>query len=716
MQAVLQYRTLGIGWQRTIAVELPLSRFKIICYKRPAFRDRISSSTKIPVPNGFHRLKRLRERAGKDTHMVVRRLSLYAAVTAACVVSSSSLFAQGGPTPDRAAGQMVDSLFEPNAPANLVSKKVQPPRRGIQRPSLQAKLVRNNAKDGTPAFALVDRYGGILRYVESVEKVKLEPYVGRIVGVRHDTGDTLLASQLILPPTTRTRPINNGVQQAAFQEPIPAGKPSKETLLEPTPADEPELADESGETYTFREGEEIYMGENAPMYEEGMDFGGCPHCESGTCSLPMGHGYRRGGHTPIRSRAYLHGEYLLWWFDGMNTPPLVTTSTNPADGGVLPNPAAPGVVLPPNLANATTTILYGDEPLLEDPRSGFRVLLGVWIDDCNKQAIEADYLFLGKLEETFTASGSDGVPIISRPFFSFFPVNGGPPQENAQEVSSDALDGSVTVLSESRFQGAGIRFRHNLCRSSCGSVGCGDCVDCGMGVGCGLGIDCGQGIGCGCGVGGCSESRYVDFLAGFRWYQLNERLRINEDLTDDFDTPNPADDVRILVEDLFETDNDFFGAELGYQWGLQRNRWTADLLTRVAIGNNHSRVRINGDTDVIDATLGPDPDLLGGSDGGLLALESNIGQYERDRFSMIPEVNLTLGYLLTQNLKFRVGYTVMYWTNVLRPGDQIDREINNTLLPLANVPRQEVPYRPSFTFHETNVLIQGLNIGGEYCW
>jgi hypothetical protein len=101
-------------------------------------------------------------------------------------------------------------------------------------------------------------------------------------------------------------------------------------------------------------------------------------------------------------------------------------------------------------------------------------------------------------------------------------------------------------------------------------------------------------------------------------------------------------------------------------------------------------------------------------EGGLLALSSNIGDYERDRFSMIPELNINVGYKLTQRCKLRVGYTILYWTNVLRPGDQIDREINSTLLPgeVDSLP----PLRPLFDFKETNALVQGLNVGAEFCW
>ena len=64
--------------------------------------------------------------------------------------------------------------------------------------------------------------------------------------------------------------------------------------------------------------------------------------------------------------------------------------------------------------------------------------------------------------------------------------------------------------------------------------------------------------------------------------------------------------------------------------------------------------------------------------------------------------------------KLRVGYTILYWTNVLRPGDQIDREINSTLL--AGEVDSLPPLRPLFDFKETNALVQGLNVGAEFCW
>ena len=71
-----------------------------------------------------------------------------------------------------------------------------------------ARVIRNpDESTGLPPFAFADNMGTIQRYVEPVPGIDLEPYVGTVVRVRHDTGRTLLASQIDLPPQSLSEPI-----------------------------------------------------------------------------------------------------------------------------------------------------------------------------------------------------------------------------------------------------------------------------------------------------------------------------------------------------------------------------------------------------------------------------------------------------------------------------------------------------------------------------
>src|SRR5204862_492234 len=67
--------------------------------------------------------------------------------------------------------------------------------------------------------------------------------------------------------------------------------------------------------------------------------------------------------------------------------------------------------------------------------------------------------------------------------------------------------------------------------------------------------------------------------------------------------------------------------------------------------------------------------------GGLLALPSNIGRYSRDRFAVLPEASINLGYQVTPWLRATAGYTFLYCSNVVRPGDQVNLAVNPTQLP-----------------------------------
>ena len=93
-----------------------------------------------------------------------------------------------------------------------------------------------------------------------------------------------------------------------------------------------------------------------------------------------------------------------------------------------------------------------------------------------------------------------------------------------------------------------------------------------------------------------------------------------------------------------------------------------------------------------------------------MAQQTNIGDYQRDVFAMIPELGVTIGYYLTPRLHATVGYTFLYMSNVVRPGGVIDTELNLSQLDGA---LNGAPH-PLFTWQSTDAWAQGVNFGLDY--
>ncbi len=92
------------------------------------------------------------------------------------------------------------------------------------------------------------------------------------------------------------------------------------------------------------------------------------------------------------------------------------------------------------------------------------------------------------------------------------------------------------------------------------------------------------------------------------------------------------------------------------------------------------------------------------------------GTGEADRYFAIANLGLNhdsnhyrwplrLGYRATERLTFRAGYTLMYFSQIGRDGDQIDTIVNPNLIP--PVTQSGVgPLRPAFNFHPSD--LQGI--------
>ena len=358
---------------------------------------------------------------------------------------------------------------------------------------------------------------------------------------------------------------------------------------------------------------------------------------------------------------WIRGEYLGWFSDGMRTPILVTTSV----AGTPRNQAA--VIGEPN-----TRTLFGGSKINDNYQNGFRTRGGFWFSPSHALGIEADYYQLFEAKTHFAATSLNGNTIIGRPFFDI--TNG---RETAELVSFPGLVAGTTGLnSASNFKSFGVRGRGNVC---------GPTDPCQAMVIDGFGRD------------------KIEWLLGYRYANLADDLSITENLT----SLLPAAPGTVAVRDSFSTENQFHGFELGAVYEASFERLWIESIAKVAIGNNRQRVSIGGSTDLTEAGI------TDHFNGGILAQRTNSGTFSRDELAVIPELGATLGVRITPRLSLTVGYTFVYFSNVVRAGDQIDTDLNPNLFPEEANPFTGA-LRPRFAFHETDFWTHGISFGGDF--
>ena len=338
-------------------------------------------------------------------------------------------------------------------------------------------------------------------------------------------------------------------------------------------------------------------------------------------------------------------EYLLWWQQDANLPPMATTSAAGTDRNVA------GI-----LGESGTEIIWGGD-VATDALSGGRLTVGVWLDPCARIGIAGRGFALQQGSAEFSAD-STTVPILARPFFNAFTG-----VEDAFLYGYPAeLTGSVDIALESEVHGIQTFLRHELRR-------------------------------------GCNYR--IDSVLGYRYLGVSESLQINS-ATEFIDSSESQFGTVIEQFDLFDVENDFNGGEIGIMGHSVDGRWTLDFHATVSLGEMRQRATVAGSSVVTPAGL-PGTELV----GGLLTQESNIGIYEANHFTVIPEASFTLGYFITPRLDLSVGYTFLYVNRLSRPGQVVDREVNLT----QQTGPLEGPDRPEFVFRDSDYWLLGLNIG-----
>lgn len=325
--------------------------------------------------------------------------------------------------------------------------------------------------------------------------------------------------------------------------------------------------------------------------------------------------------------------------------------------------ASQGIIGQPGVST-----IFPNGDLSNNPYMGGRFTLGYWFSP--RWAIETNFFFLRSGEKSFSAS-SDQYPnmILARPFFS---LNQG--SEFVEQIGNPGIyAGNIDIRYKSSLLGLDLNLRKHWLQS-------------------------------------CNYN--LDLIAGFRMVDLGEDLVITEATRGLAGAPAQFVGVSRVLTDSFKTKNQFYGGQIGaafdYRWG----RWSLNTQAKLALGGSVMTSSITGG---IAPGGGPTPNLP----GGLLALNSNSSSVTATKLSFIPEVNLNLGYDITQHTRIFVGYSFMYWTAVARPGAQIDRSLDERRIPDFTTGRNlptVTETRPINTVQREGFWAQGVNFGLQFKW
>jgi hypothetical protein len=357
------------------------------------------------------------------------------------------------------------------------------------------------------------------------------------------------------------------------------------------------------------------------------------------------------------SDAWLRFEFLLWFVkDGPLNVPLVTTGST-AD-------SLPGVLGQPH-----TRVLYGDNNLDFGAIPGGRLEGGVWFGAESRFGIEGSVFVLSQESTGFSAfSDANGSPVLAIPFF-----NAQTGHEDLTPVSfPGSLAGGVIVRSSSELWGIDLNGMYNVWRD---------------------------------------RGFEASLLAGVRYLNLHERFEMQ---TPDVSLANSSGPggINFNTFDDFGANNQFVGGQLGGRLGYRRDRLSVDLTAKVALGSTYQTLDINGVGVVSGGSVGQ-PQF---SPGGVFAQPTNMAHYWAWDFAVVPQGELKVGYRVWRNLELTAGYDFLYWSSVVRPGQQINRDINPSQSAIMGGGGLVGPAQPVAPLGRTDFFAHGLSLGLDFRW
>ncbi|HZZ79128.1 MAG TPA: BBP7 family outer membrane beta-barrel protein [Gemmataceae bacterium] len=398
--------------------------------------------------------------------------------------------------------------------------------------------------------------------------------------------------------------------------------------------------------------------QNAPPLPPADDDGGDPEVDP----APMPRGAGISFHRPTCECFWLSAGYTAMLMRPMHmNGPLATT-------GSVGDPV-PGALGQPN-----TRALFGDKSIDFGLFSGIRAELGVFLDRENRFSLDvAGFYMFANNQGFFAGSDQNGNTLLSRPYFNV--ADGFFNQYRLANSQAGLLTG--TIAADFKSQISGLEFNSRL--------------------------------------HSYIQDRYHgDLLAGFRYVRLSESMVVREQISPLPGTTIPFAGTAfnnpdfVTNQDNFRTVNQFVGPQFGARISWEERWFTLNGFVKVGVGATLERTDINGSTSLVSGNGAVT------ANGGVLALPSNSGGFNRAVFGVLPEFGFDLGVNVTQNVRVKFGYSLLYWNHVVRPGSQYDTALNPGQINSSFFYNNTTgPASPAHRFNEEVFWINSFNLGME---
>jgi hypothetical protein len=287
----------------------------------------------------------------------------------------------------------------------------------------------------------------------------------------------------------------------------------------------------------------------------------------------------------------------------------------------------------PNLLDISTTggtigsEVYNQHRVTFDNGNAVQLTLGSWIDQDEKVGVELSGFYTPKQSETDSFNGTPTGPLLAAPL----------------------VDYSTGVLHNFQLGGLGVQGFTTFNSTTESYSGEGNVLV------------------------HVADFEYhkqlfvdVSALGGVRYFGLAD------DFQENLGRQGSANDFS--ATDNYRTQSNFYGVNLGTHIRAHYNGFFADFMPKIGLGAADESVDVSG------SYSSPGPNV---NPGGFLAIGNKLGSQSVDKFAILPEVTLKVGYDLNNRVEFFAGYDLLYLSEVARASDQVTNQVDIATSPNA---------------------------------